>query len=48
MAVSNIVSSLGAGSGIDIQALAQNLVDAEKTPRKDAIDAKIADRKSVV
>ena len=42
MAVSNIVSSLGAGSGIDIQALAQNLVDAEKTPRKDAIDAKIA------
>jgi len=42
VAVSNIVSSLGAGSGIDIQALAQNLVDAEKTPRKDAIDAKIA------
>lgn len=42
MAVSNIVSSLGAGSGIDIQALAQNLVDAEKTPRKEAIDAKIA------
>lgn len=42
MAVSNIVSSLGAGSGIDIQALAQNLVDAEKTPRKDAIDAKIS------
>jgi flagellar hook-associated protein 2 len=42
VAVSNIVSSLGAGSGIDIQALAQNLVDAEKTPRKEALDAKIA------
>jgi flagellar hook-associated protein 2 len=37
----NFVSSLGAGSGIDIKALAQSLVDAEQTPRKERIDAKI-------
>ncbi len=37
----NFVSSLGAGSGIDIKTLAQSLVDAEKTPRKDRIEAKI-------
>ncbi len=41
MATSNIVSSLGAGSGIDIKELAKNLVEAEKTPRKEAIQAKI-------
>ena len=35
------ISALGAGSGVDVKALAQSLVDAEKTPRKDAIDAKI-------
>jgi flagellar hook-associated protein 2 len=32
---------MGVGSGIDIKELAKNLVEAEKTPRKDAIDAKI-------
>jgi len=37
----NIVSTLGAGSGIDIQSLAQKLVDAEQAPRKAAIDAKV-------
>jgi hypothetical protein len=42
MATSSIVSTLGAGSGIDVKSLAQNLVDAEKTPRKERIDAKIA------
>ena len=42
MATSNIVSSLGAGSGIDIKELAKNLVETEKAPRKEAIDAKIA------
>ena len=42
MATSNIVSSLGVGSGIDIKELAKNLVEAEKTPRKEVIDAKIA------
>lgn len=38
---SNIVSTLGAGSGVDIKALAENLVSAEKTPRKERLDAKI-------
>jgi flagellar hook-associated protein 2 len=37
----NIVNTLGAGSGVDTKSLAQSLVDAERTPRKDAIDAKI-------
>ena len=36
-----ILSSLGAGSGVDTAALAQNLVDAEQTPQKNAINAKI-------
>lgn len=39
---SGIVSSMGAGSGIDIKNLAQSLVDAERKPLKDRIDAKIA------
>lgn len=38
---SNIVNTLGAGSGIDIKTLAENLVDAERAPRKDRIDSKI-------
>lgn len=38
----NIVNTLGAGSGIDIKTLAQNLADAEIAPRKDAINAKIS------
>lgn len=38
---SNIVSALGAGSGIDIKSLAQNLVNVEKQPRADAITKKI-------
>jgi flagellar hook-associated protein 2 len=42
MATNNIVNTLGAGSGIDVKSLAQSLVDAEKTPRKERIDAKIA------
>lgn len=37
----NTISALGAGSGVDVKSLAQSLVDAEKTPRKDAINAKI-------
>ena len=37
----NFVTALGAGSGIDTKALAQNLVEAERAPRKEAIDAKI-------
>jgi flagellar hook-associated protein 2 len=41
MSTSNIVNTLGAGSGIDVKALAQSLVDAEKTPKKERIDAQI-------
>lgn len=35
------ISALGAGSGVDVKALATSLVDAERVPRKAAIDAKI-------
>ena len=38
---SSIVNTLGAGSGIDVKALAQNLVDAEKTPKTKIIQDKI-------
>lgn len=38
---SNIVNTLGAGSGIDIKALAENLVEAERAPRKERIESKI-------
>lgn len=41
-AANNIVTTLGAGSGIDIKALAQQLVDAEKAPREKVINDKIA------
>ena len=37
----NTISALGAGSGVDVKSLAQSLVEAEKSPRKSAIDAKI-------
>jgi flagellar hook-associated protein 2 len=37
-----IITSLGAGSGVDVSSLAQNLVDAERIPRENAINAKIA------
>lgn len=39
---STIVSTLGAGSGIDIKALAESLVDAEKKPFKERIEARIS------
>jgi len=42
MATSNIVNTLGAGSGIDIKSLAESLVEAERAPRKERIDKKIA------
>lgn len=38
---SAMISALGAGSGIDIKTLAEGLVEAERAPRKDRIDAKI-------
>ena len=37
----NVISSLGAGSGMDVKALATSLVDAEKAPRKAVIEDKI-------
>jgi flagellar hook-associated protein 2 len=42
MSTSSIVNTLGAGSGIDVKSLAQSLVDAEKTPKKERIEAQIA------
>jgi len=38
----NTISALGAGSGVDVKALAQNLVNAERTPAKSVIDGKIS------
>lgn len=37
-----IKTALGAGSGVDVSSLAQNLVDAEKMPKANVINAKIA------
>lgn len=39
---SNLISALGAGSGVDVKVLAESLVEAERAPRKERIDAKIA------
>jgi flagellar hook-associated protein 2 len=36
-----MITTLGAGSGVDVKSLAQSLVDAEKQPRKALIDGKI-------
>ena len=55
-AAQKLLTSLGAGSGVDTASLAQNLVDAERAPQENAIKAKITknesrisgDRKSVV
>jgi len=38
----NTITALGAGSGIDVKALAQSLVDSEKAPAKALIDKKVA------
>lgn len=37
----NLVTALGAGSGVDTKSLAQSLTDAEKAPRANAIKARI-------
>ena len=37
-----LITSLSAGSGVDVSALAQNLVDAERAPQANAINAKIS------
>jgi flagellar hook-associated protein 2 len=44
----NFVSALGAGSGMDVKQLALDLVSAEKTPRKDMLDKKIASSKAEI
>jgi len=36
-----LLTSMGAGSGVDVSSLAQNLVDAERMPKENAINAKI-------
>ena len=41
-AAAKIVSTLGAGSGVDVTTLASSLVAAEKAPRQAEIDAKVA------
>ena len=43
-----IISSLGAGSGVDTAALAQNLVDAEMAPQKNEINSKISKNDSKI
>jgi flagellar hook-associated protein 2 len=42
MATTNIVSALGAGSGIDIKKLAEDLVSAERAPRQEILDQRVA------
>lgn len=37
----NFIAALGTGSGVDIKALAQSLVDAEKTPKQEIIQRSI-------
>jgi flagellar hook-associated protein 2 len=41
-AASNLISSLGAGSGVNVTELATNLVAAEKAPRQAELDAKVS------
>ena len=43
-----ILSSLSAGSGVDVNALAQNLVDAERVPQENAINAKISSQEKKI
>ncbi|MGA1695219.1 MAG: flagellar cap protein FliD N-terminal domain-containing protein, partial [Burkholderiaceae bacterium] len=38
----NIVNALGAGSGVDVKSLAENLVAAERAPKQKLIEDKIA------
>ena len=41
-----LLTSLGAGSGVDVSSLAQNLVSAERVPKENAINAKITKNES--
>ena len=44
MASVDLIGALGAGSGVDVKALAQSLVDVEKLPREAAFNEKIDDQ----
>ncbi len=41
-----IITSLNAGSGVDVNTLAQNLVDAERVPRENVLNSKISKNES--
>lgn len=41
MSTNSIVSAMGAGSGIDLKALAESLVEASRAPTKERIDTRI-------
>ncbi|NBW54114.1 MAG: hypothetical protein EBR42_02250, partial [Betaproteobacteria bacterium] len=41
-----LITALGTGSGVDVASLAQNLVDAERVPKANAINAKITKNES--
>lgn len=43
-----ILTSMSAGSGVDVNALAQNLVDAERVPQENAINAKITNQEKKI
>ncbi len=47
-AAQKLISSLSAGSGVDVAALAQNLVDAERVPRENEINSKITKNEAKV
>ena len=47
-AAAKIVSAMGAGSGIDTQALAATLIAAERAPRADAINRNISKNEALV
>lgn len=47
-AAQRLLTSLNAGSGVDVAALAQNLVDAERIPKENAINAKITKNESKI
>ena len=47
-AAQRLLTSLNAGSGVDVSALAQNLVDAERIPKENAINAKITKNESKI
>ena len=41
-----LITALGTGSGVDVASLAQNLTDAERVPKANAINAKISKNES--